>query len=915
MERQDIFNKERYLVKDFSFMHDSKEDAIADRTIDLFTYGIVKKTLATTSSFTGSRKLPLEINGEFDITVNAGAGTIDVGSITDSSKLSGLAIDGNGNRIYIPVDHAYQSITTPNTYTPLPVNIVRSSGNLGIPLLVGSANHIWIEYLPVHDTSADSKSKDKDEVQHLTRIRDGYQIILTGGTVPPTSATASIYLGHVTRPSVGPIALPDLSGRSYAKIRAELSEAIVDSVNLAPVSYTDQSIITVQDHVNGLGTGIMSPTNVHKLSVVDVGGLSPLDLEGHRREQHSAGIVTPARSINTTLYPYFSSSKFRIRNLSASEEAYAQGVRLLRADLYAGVTLIGVTGTVSKDTVTDSLSNVFNVNVDVLYNYFEIDFDDSLTPVTTSDYYVFSLTGDSRIIGVGIGGVSVTDVQTYVDTLVKAGKLVIAAVYWNASSKVLTDITKSLATPTDYREFGSIGSKDIEQADGTSGQDVTYGFGIKNSQIQDLAITDKKVAYSVRKDNTQDIMYGGPTTITVQRNDVDASIAFSMDGFYSKWNGGFVRTGTNGVSCFTDGQTLAMPMGSSKLSSAISSALDCGNLKPNNWYAVMAVQDNTTPVGFVLKITTMFRVRSFISSDVAAGTHLDPSVAIDYGWGTAPTASSPYNHSFIMGLTGSYAGSLFEVDRTNMGGAPTGSVFELANSVDISLMQIGDWFMVSPATQGTPMTGLNGQNFRYLGAIYLDGASNIVWFEKSGSRYSRAGYSVPWSSVMNLSNLGVVPPTARAISGNLNMVSSAMHFETSYMEVASTGITLRQTVDTRILTLALRFDWNISHLGFDGWDHTMQQPVFVADVVPAYVPITKAVGGSANSLIIATHGSPGFDRRELKLDGYPGSLYYAGAQCAVPYQMLPLERGPAGLIVYGWATGCTGYFDISEWEE
>jgi hypothetical protein len=793
MEQQSIFNAERYLTKDFLYIQTSKENEISNRTIDFNTMGIVRATLS--AGISGSTKpgaggwtnglrrlVGTVVSGEFSITPNVTTpgSSIDIGLVSGAPTttfFTGLAYDGLGNRIAIYQNQIYQSTNTMTNPIPggLPTNITMSSGNVSIPMSVGD-NYIWIAYLQITDLTKNSISVDEFGVVHFSRLANGYQVAVTTTNVPPTpgGATAWVLLGRVVGWSATWYTNPvvDLTQVTYCNHRAEDVEAIIDSADLVPTAYVDKSVVSAQDHFNALGNGtLISVSNPHRQIAGDIGAASIVDLVTHRNEQHDPGLIANATRTSTAsaLYPKILGTQVYIAPLAPSgEEAYTQGQRI-----YSPTSM-------STASFTDGVNTFTFISVGGQYVF---DFLDSWVTPPATGYYIFYLTA----LGTGTGNITAqyvnaavspyagqppAAVYSAIETLENSGNLVIAAVKWNSSLVKLFGITQAFtdtAAPMDLRGFGSDGSKDIEPADGVTGQDVTVGFGVKTNHIQDNAVEAGKLAFSARNANMAVIGYKDAQHVWIPNTNglLTGSFGYTMDGFYSQWLGGYVKVGSNGVYATNQGSQFRLN-NSAQPSAQLAVDMDSGSsVTTDNWYEVVAVeQRNTTNPSFGLKFVTFIKVGSYTGGLIVPTQHAwtgGSVVTPAYGWNV-----NDYAGTQALVLTGAYAGYIFTID-SNTSNTLTSSSAPTLNPAD--------YIMLAPALALGNGGNYNPVNFRYLGAIYVTATSIIRPFEKiKDANYFAPLSTSPSTGTLELDSIGGVswvPPTAVSIGGQLNVSTTS----------------------------------------------------------------------------------------------------------------------------------------------
>lgn len=173
-----------------------------------------------------------------------------------------------------------------------------------------------------------------------------------------------------------------------------------------------------------------------------------------------------------------------------------------------------------------------------------------------------------------------------------------------------------------------------------------------------------------------------------------------------------------------------------------------GTEKPNQWYAVFAVA-GPADTTFSLKAMPLMRVSSQSTQIITLRNNANTS-NIGYGFTTNELVGAK-----ILLLTGTSRGLTRPITANNNDN-DTGGTITYGGSA-LSLAQ-GDWFVVLPKT-----------NFRYLGAIFNDAASNLVPFRQKGRLVAFRTPRELASGAINGYTLfdlwAVAPPTARLLQG------------------------------------------------------------------------------------------------------------------------------------------------------
>jgi len=465
MQRLYIFNKEELKTKEFEWIQQSKENLIGSSILDVSDFGILKAFY----------RFPITVN-EFLITYTDTSYTaIHIGSGSSSTNLGGIAYDKKGNRIYINNDVDWQTIDFIYKVT---VNAKRVSGNKNIPLPNNGTNYIYIEYLPIHtqtqsvsDVDLDSENIDKNAILHLARLYDGYKITIYDTAQPDDGL--KLFLGTVAKGSN----LIITSGRRYFGQKAETIKII--PLATPPSSYSIGAELTLKDHINALGTGSMSITNPHALTIVDIGGVESL-IQPHQQEQHSNGIIDPNRNAVDfngdltamavpTIYlgPDYSitagtyEARVLINQLLTDERVYINGLRL----------------TEIRPKLTEVLGGV-DVSAFILFDS------------TTDSPGTYSLVLESFLDS---DGIYKARARKYAGTIIpSSNQILLGTIDWVIVPPNL--LPSNLTNKVNKRIFGSISKKDLYQdSNGNVLIDLASSWYFRKSGTVKLEITDEGI--------------------------------------------------------------------------------------------------------------------------------------------------------------------------------------------------------------------------------------------------------------------------------------------------------------------------------------------------------------------------------------------------------------------------------------
>ncbi len=321
---------QRFFESVLAWLQDGKEESDVNRRNDFSDAGILSS-----------------IGEDFDIIIGDNNNPPTTHSI---NVRPGVAYDSNGERIEIidPItafDPSAPTATSPDgkggtVLTPL------STGSQNITLTANSLNFIWVDYLAIRDTSEFTLHKITNTKQYFKQD-DGFQITVTTVDVAPT--LASLKLGSVDLTGGGIVSAGTISlaGRIQSGIKLDRTKIKVGKFDRsdATLSYNHEDELFLDDHVKGLGTGILSEKNVHALAPLDIGLNTEEILETHQKFMHSNGIVGDVNSITSSLFlefvPITPGEDFvRIKLIDTAEIALVDGITITNADIPSDVTLL-----------------------------------------------------------------------------------------------------------------------------------------------------------------------------------------------------------------------------------------------------------------------------------------------------------------------------------------------------------------------------------------------------------------------------------------------------------------------------------------------------------------------------------------------------------------------------------------------
>lgn len=461
----------------------SLEEGVRERTIDTFTSGVLA------NSQMEGEAIPFEITAGTEVqTINVGTG-IAIAPHTDGYNEEIIASDPpfgainlatGGDRIVIPRADVVDSVeniysrqeSSPGSgegtgpfrewddglggwaYTP------ESTKPLAVgPLANNATNRIWLSYVPTIDRTTYGIHPITGQRLYTTK-GDGYEIRFTTSDLKPELQERYFKIGEVTLVE-GAITNIDQSMMPMAKSRLNRVGIKVDSTK-PPTAYADGVETFLDDHVNGLGTGVVSPTNVHGYDVADLTGFDDLGV-AHNQSAHTDGLKNAddtCVAISSGTVVGLGQRVIRVKKLGAQEFA--------------------VIGGRMKDVILPEIS----VGGDAY-----VQFDET---VTSDSYYIYLYVSSNDCL---VDKKKVSEVGTLPANHIKLG--IVAWVGGVSPTLTITSDLRSLA-------FGLVGNVNLQAlavssykiapADAGIVQTLTTGNGIKTGHIVDQAVTTAKIA-------------------------------------------------------------------------------------------------------------------------------------------------------------------------------------------------------------------------------------------------------------------------------------------------------------------------------------------------------------------------------------------------------------------------------------
>jgi hypothetical protein len=328
-----------------------------------------------------------------------------------------------------------------------------------------------------------------------------------------------------------------------------------------------------------------------------------------------------------------------------------------------------------------------------------------------------------------------------------------------AIGKAVQALSNSESTQTQLNQIVIVGDSSVEAAqarvasDGitayttlkerldSENEDVKLKLSVNDSEHGNLeelemlnktsfvaAINDRKISEDIN------MFWNSNSSIRLMGVNANSPLVVRMDGLYFRGN----NIGNKGQK---------KSQINTNLTADFSTALDAGAEQASNWCGVFLVEDDLGNTS--IKFASFLRVLSDSSNVINFATHLDKTIAKDYGF----AANDLVNCDFVV----------LSNDVTE---AHVGEVRTVSASTSNSLTYTGDSLGL---TQGSfIMIAPKGYSkYKYIGAIFNDASSNILNFTKSGKKYDSLGLTFlsggNASSYTQIDAGGYVPPTARGI--------------------------------------------------------------------------------------------------------------------------------------------------------
>jgi len=528
------FNRYEVTSNELDFLQDVGQEEIRSRLNDgVLTAGILIPNSATVPSIdlgVGGA------SGSFGLSTDGS--TLSVGGLSAIGSPSiHVAYNADGDRIEIPTGDAVTwrgtiggddatQYTTDNVggfsgSTPF------STGRLTIPdpdfsnssALSDLTRYVFVSYVPVTETVAlppDHESKNGDitgappatdnrkpittldqreGIAYAHHRINGYRIfvaksdeisvdanlvpVLTGGLFPvnePDSAKA-IYIGKYTLvPSTsitGVVSVSDaLHKRPLLRRRGDVSAVVGPTTR--PNVYAAGDNRTFREHMGGVGTGIVSPTNVHGLHISDItGGGEEPDNRTYHDLTLGDGVIDTAITDSNNPIPNSTAFRILINNSSSitfdpglAQFANATGDPALIAN--GGTSPAGRAVTVALPTVGIQsiflggrhLTEIFPVttitDTPSSVGYIPFTSADAGSAASPSGYNIFVIAHPNLVTNPNAAVLG----KAPIGTTLGPNRLLLGSVAWDGTD-IIQSTENNSTTPIDRRSFGVVGKNQI----------------------------------------------------------------------------------------------------------------------------------------------------------------------------------------------------------------------------------------------------------------------------------------------------------------------------------------------------------------------------------------------------------------------------------------------------------------------
>jgi hypothetical protein len=526
------FNRLEITSSDLDFLQDVGQEEIRSRLKDsVLAPGILIPATATIPD------IDLGVGGASGVFgLSSDGSTLTVGLPVIASPSIHVAYDSDGNRIEIPAGDAVTWKGDVTDSSPFDEDAPRyttddvsgfsgstpfSTGRLTItdpsPGDTGpETRFVFISYVPVTDAVAlppdhESKNGDitgaSDNRKPITMLDqregiayahhriNGYRVfvaqssevsigadlvpVLNPGLFPaPEDSAKAIYIGKYTYASPSMSNVVSVSDATHKRplLRRRGDASAVVGPTTRPTVYGAGDTRTFSEHMGGVGTGVVTPTNVHGLAIDDItGGGEEPDNRTYHDLTLGDGVIDTAITGTNNPIPNSTAFKISINNSSSiafdpglAQFATATGTPALVANGGTSPALRSVTvalpsaGAQSIFLGGRHLTEIFPTTTAAdtpsLVGYVPFTSADPGSDTAPSGYNIFVIAHPD----LGVGPNTAVLGKAPIGTVLGPDRLLLGSVAWDGTTpSLLRSVTDSTATATDRRSFSVVGKNQI----------------------------------------------------------------------------------------------------------------------------------------------------------------------------------------------------------------------------------------------------------------------------------------------------------------------------------------------------------------------------------------------------------------------------------------------------------------------
>jgi len=618
MEKEIWYSDQPVLQADLARAQSTKEQAITTRLTDEFNYGIVPNSQLL------SEATPFAMT-----VVTSPSFAVNIGT--------GVAYDVNGQRVLInnssiAYSAANLTLATDNgiggtTITPA------STGSYLVPLTSSVVNYVYITYVDTIDPTVFTLAENTNQ-RLFTSGTEGYRIDVVTNIGPSVGNPAayqpfanSIFLGVIDTTQT----LTTTARTTFTLKPSNLLAAVPTStqtLSALSLPYQSNQEVTFPYHVLGLGTGTVTPTNVHGLSINDITGTFTGITSGQLLQLFmESGFSSTTSQLSTTSALYA-----EVFSGAGSGPGPGFGYDDLKIYTFGATEALNVNGNVaSLSTITQSYLFYFLSATGV--------------PLDNGTYTVYINTSTMQLLlaangsptntSYGVQGVSTSALNYY-------NVLPIATVTSNPNNFVLWQVTwvgsvsgpGNITSTTDLRLFGTVDGNTLQRDSLTDTVTIPRNVDITGTLTASPIVTSviSALGNSIQSQLVSNITTTSHATVTAATLSVQGVVLSNIS-----LTANISASGANG--------------------------LDTGSIASSTWYALHVITNATgSSVASLFSLSatsptlpsgyTLFRRVGWARSNSSSLLQLTQKVGSDNFYLNPPTAASGYgtNISFAAEL-------------------------------------------------------------------------------------------------------------------------------------------------------------------------------------------------------------------------------------------------------------------------